>query len=95
MTDCNLIKYPSRKLIRTSKFSRSESPFIFSNRMTYTVGKSENPQIFENKFYVSEISNYPESEVIIEESEKFCGEKSSTKLIYFKKYFTGQILYSI
>ncbi|KAA6302394.1 MAG: hypothetical protein EZS26_001507 [Candidatus Ordinivivax streblomastigis] len=83
--DCNLFKYPSKKQIKSTPFTESESPFIFSNKIAYTVGKSDNLVKVENKFYVSEISNYPEEEITETKSDEFCGEKSTyTKLKYFK-----------
>lgn len=82
--DCNLLKYPKRKQIRTLQFMKDESPFVFSNRITYRVGESAEPIQFENEFYVSEITNYPEKEIIDSEYAEFCGEKSSEKYNFFK-----------
>ncbi|MDR2854323.1 MAG: hypothetical protein LBV31_03340 [Prevotellaceae bacterium] len=84
--DCNLFKYPSKKQIKSTLFTESESPFIFSNKIAYTVGKSDNLVKVENKFYVSEISNYPEKEITETKSDEFCGEKSQNKK---SKYFTN------
>ena len=63
---------------------KDESPFIFSNRITYRVGESAEPVQFENEFYVSEITNYPRKEVVKEDFDKFCGEKSEEKYEFFK-----------
>jgi len=84
--DCDLLRYPSKGQIRTLKFSNNKSPFVFSNRITYTVGKSENPFTFENKFYVSEITNYPKDAVKTTIDEVYCGEKGDAKLEVFKNY---------
>lgn len=82
--DCALFKYPSKKNIETKHFEKSDSPLVFSNRISYTIGKSENPVKFENEFFVSEITNYPKSEIIETKYEKFC-EWTGTKLVeYFK-----------
>jgi hypothetical protein len=83
--DCNLLKYPSSKgQIKSTQFTESKSPFVFSNKIAYIVGKSDNLVTIENKFYVSEITNYPENAITEEKAEEFCGEKSYKKLKYFK-----------
>ena len=82
--DCDLLKYPRRKQVKTLHFMKEESPFVFSNRITYRVGESTEPVQFENQFYVSEITNYPEKEVVDYESDEFCGEKSEEKYNFFK-----------
>jgi hypothetical protein len=84
--DCNLFIYPSSiKQIKSSMFNESESPFVFTNKIAYGVGKSESLVKFENKFYVSEISNYPEQVILGEETNVYCNEKSKFgKKIYFK-----------
>jgi hypothetical protein len=82
--DCNLFMHPSKKRIKTSEFSEFESPFVFSNKIAYTIGQSENLLRFENKFYVSEITNYPQEEVIEMRLETFCNEKGDYQKEYFK-----------
>jgi hypothetical protein len=82
--DCNLFRYPSKKRIRTSEFSAAESPFVFSNKIAYTLGSSENLLRFENEFYVSKITNYPQREVIVKKTEEFCDEESYHIKEYFK-----------
>ena len=82
--DCDLLKYPRRKQVKTLHFMKEESPFVFSNRITYRVGESTEPVQFENQFYVSEITNYPEKEIVKEDYDEFCGEKSAEKYNFFK-----------
>lgn len=82
--DCDLLRYPSRNRIKTLYFSKNESPLVFSNRITYTLENSSNFIKFENEFYVTEVTNYPEKEIIEKEYEEFCGEKSDVKVEYFK-----------
>ena len=84
--DCDLRRYPSRNQVRTIKFTNSKSPFIFSNKIAYTVGKSENLFTFDNKFYVSEITNYPKEAVIVVRYDEFCGDRSDTKSEFLKNY---------
>lgn len=82
--DCDLFKYPSKKQIKSQSFSKSVSPIVFSNRIAYTVGKSDNLIKIENEFYVSEITNYPESEMLESKYEEFCNQKSQLKKKQFK-----------
>lgn len=82
--DCDLFKYPSRKQIKTIQFSKSDSPIVFSNRLAYSIGKSETLVRFENEFYISEITNYPETEIVEKRAEEFCEQISET---IKRKYF--------
>ena len=82
--DCNLLKFPNKKQIKPKLFSVTESPFVFSNRIAYSIESSETLIKFENEFYVNEISNYPQKEVTEEKYEEFCGEKGTQKMTYFK-----------
>lgn len=82
--DCNLLRYPSRNKIRTIHFSKNESPLVFSNRITYALEDSSKFIKFENEFYVTEITNYPEKELIEKKYDEFCGEKNVEKVGYFK-----------
>jgi len=82
--DCDLFKYPTKKQIKSKSFKKTDSPIIFSNRIAYTVGQSEKLIKFENEFYISEISNYPESEIFESKYDEYCGQKSSTMTKYFK-----------
>ncbi|SHG05855.1 hypothetical protein SAMN05444274_1301 [Mariniphaga anaerophila] len=82
--DCDLFKYPTKKQIKSKSFTKSESPITFSNRITYTVGLSNKLIQFENEFYISEISNYPESEMFESKYDEYCGQKSTIMTKYFK-----------
>lgn len=82
--DCDLLRYPSKKQIRTIHFTKNESPLVFSNRITYALENSSNLIEFENEFYVTEVTNYPEKEIIEKEYDEFCGEKSDEKIEFFK-----------
>lgn len=82
--DCDLFKYPYKKQIHTKTFSKTDSPLVFSNRISYKVGLSDSVIKFENEFYVSEITNYPESEMIDSRYDDYCGEKSLSLTRYYK-----------
>jgi hypothetical protein len=83
--DCDLFKYPTKKRVKTKSFTIENSPFIFSNRITYSIGTSKNMIRLVNEFYISEITNYPEGELIEFKQEEFCGEKSGQSLMYINK----------
>ncbi len=82
--DCDLFKYPTKKQIKSKTFSKEQSPLVFSNRIAYSIGQTDNLIKFENEFYVTEISNYPESEMFESKYDEYCGQKSLTMTKYFK-----------
>ncbi len=82
--DCDLFKYPKRKQIRTKSFKKSDSPLVFSNRIVYEVGQSGIPIKFENEFYGSQITNYPEDSILEAKDEEFCGQKILSQMKFFK-----------
>jgi hypothetical protein len=97
--DCDLYKYPTKKQINTKSFTKSDSPFVFSNKISYYIDSPDKLMKFDNAFFVSEITNYPESEAIYSKTDVNCGQKSMTKSYYFNnkspdkfyvKYVKGQ-----
>jgi hypothetical protein len=82
--DCDLFKYPTKKQIKSKTFSKTESPLVFSNRIGYTIGLTDNLIKFENEFYVTEISNYPENEMYESKYDEYCGQKDFSITKYFK-----------
>lgn len=82
--DCDLFKYPTKKQLNTKSFLKSESPIVFSNRIAYTIGQSENLMKFENEFYISEVSNFSESDMFESKYDEYCGQKRMTMSKYFK-----------
>lgn len=84
LRDCDLLRFPKRKEIAPKAYDLSDSPLVFSNRFLYTVGNSKESVNLENKFYVSEITNYPQEEMFDADYEEFCGEKSFSKSTYNK-----------
>ncbi|MDR3047063.1 MAG: hypothetical protein LBU51_05530 [Bacteroidales bacterium] len=59
-----LFKYPTSQQIMTNVFSKTESPFIFSNRISYKLENTTEIIKVENKFYVSSITNLPLVEML-------------------------------
>lgn len=82
--DCDLYRYPTKSQVISKSFTKSNSPIVFSNRIAYTVGKSEEIIRFENEFYVNEIANYPENEMLESSSKGFCDQKNSVRSKIFK-----------
>ena len=78
---CDLIHYPSKSKVQKITFDKSTSPDVFYNLITYSI-KNETFRI-ENKFYVSEITNKPESLVVENVYKSDCGEP----LIFPKSVF--------
>lgn len=73
--DCDLYKYPSRSEINTIYFDQSNSPLVFSNRLTYELESQNQSHEFENMFYVAGVTNYPEREFIGSSKEDICNQK--------------------
>ena len=84
LSDCDLLRYPTPKQIKTKTFSKEQSPLVFSNRIAYTIGKNVNLVKLENEFYVAEIANYPESVMFDSMYEEFCDEKSTYATWFFR-----------
>lgn len=82
--DCDLLKYPSKREVKTKKFTKTDSPFVFSNRIVYSLSANGNPVKFENEFYVTEITNYPDEEITELKYEEFCNQKSDLQKSFFK-----------
>lgn len=83
-TNCDLAKNPSRRNIKTLKYSKESSPFVFYNLITYST-KSDTIRL-ENKFYVSEITNYPSSELFTKIDTSTCGRKLDLPIEIFKSF---------
>lgn len=70
---CDFVHYPSKSKVQKITFLKSTSPDVFSNLITYSI-KNEIFRI-ENRFYVSEITNKPESLMLENVNKSDCGEK--------------------
>lgn len=82
--DCDLLLYPTKKQIKTKYFTKDNSPIIFSNRIAYYIEDNEKLIKLENKFYISEITNYSENEIIEYKYNEYCEQKSYYKSKYIK-----------
>ena len=82
--DCDILRFPRRNNVQTKSFDINDTPLVFSNRITYTVGDSDELINFENEFYISQISNYHEKKFTTDEYSEFCGEKSKGRTKFFK-----------
>ncbi len=84
--DCDLLRYPTKKQVKTLRFTKENSPIVYGNRIEYKIGQTGKTITLENNFFVSEITNYPESEIIESKRETNCG-KESINLYLLKDYF--------
>lgn len=84
--DCDLFKYPMKikMQIKSKTFSKEQSPFIFSNRIAYSIEKTSNLVQIENEFYVTEITNYPEREICESKHDEYCGQRGTSVNKYYK-----------
>ncbi len=79
-----MFRYPKKKEIKTKLYTAEKSPLGFSNRITYEI--KGNSRIVENVFFVSGITNYPESEFFEWKYYESCGKKSYELTKYYKFY---------
>jgi hypothetical protein len=83
LRDCEIFKYPTTKKIKTKTYLLEESPLVFSNRISYTLGENGAVINFKNEFYVSEVTNYPEGQMYEMKRDEFCGQKGGFT-VFFK-----------
>ena len=81
--NCDLLKFPSKRKVKTLKFDKTNSPFVFYNLISYK-SKVDSGRI-ENKFYVSEITNLPSTEMVTSSYDGECGEKLQVSKKVFKE----------
>jgi hypothetical protein len=81
-SSCDIFKYPSKKEVKSLTFDKSNSPYIFYNLISYL--SNGVTKRMENKFYVSEITNFPESEIVNTVNSTKCGKKSFNTVKVFK-----------
>ena len=71
MISCDLQRYPSRTA--RQDFSSENSPYRFSDVITYTIGDNTTPVTITNEFYVSAVANYAEPEIVVmKQREEVC-----------------------
>lgn len=71
--ECKYLNYPTKKTVTSLEFEKKNSPIVFSNIITYTINGIE--KRIENDFYVSEITNYPETMMYETIMKNECGEE--------------------
>jgi len=76
ISSCNVFKYPSSRQVKSLTFKQNDSPLVFSNILQYSVGISQQKIKITNGFYVSEITNYPENDIVKTYYDEPCGKKT-------------------
>ncbi len=91
---CDLFKYPfSKNEMKTVNFTKPNSPFVFSNIITYSVGQTNTFSKIENEFYVSAIANYPNNVFIDYKPDEDCGTKNSNIQVPYFKFWSPSYFY--
>jgi len=83
LRNCDLLRFPSKNEIMSLSYSKENSPFVFSNLISYTMNDKE--FLIENKFHISSIANYPKGELVTKIDVEYCGEKRYEKEEVFKQ----------
>jgi hypothetical protein len=68
----------------TKSYSADNSPIVFKNIITFKIDQSGNYQQIVNNFYVSEIGNYQENDLMHYKFKEYCGDKSPYTQKVFK-----------
>jgi hypothetical protein len=93
---CKFDPYPSGKQKPNLQFEETNSPFVFSNIITYTINNETSR--LETKFYVNEIQNFPYGKMVDVIDTNECGEpvygyeeviKDATPNKFYIKYQKG------
>ena len=80
--DCDLEFYPNYKDEFTKEYDSLNSPFRFSNIISYQLGSRGPTYLISHKFYINRISNFPKERVFKEEQVSDCnGKRNSTVTI--------------
>lgn len=82
-TDCDLPKYPSKGDAIVLKYELANSPYVFSNLITYST--AIDTIRMENKFFVSEIGNFTSTEMTTRVDTSICGKRLAIPKYVFKK----------
>ena len=80
--DCDIPKRPASNKIKTLNYSKDNTPFSFYNLITYSTTKDT--LRIENKFFVSEITNYTTSQILKSIDTSYCGKKLEFPIKKFK-----------
>lgn len=92
----DLYRFPTKSQVKPVNFTLSNSPIVFSNKISYYVGNSDTLTAFENQFYVSEITNYPafnanNSKAEIYQEDSNVSQEQPLKLASANKYYIRYI----
>jgi hypothetical protein len=79
---CDLPIFPTAKTIKTARFDKTSSPFVFSNIISYTI-ETETTR-FKNDFFVSELTNLPAYSIFTYLDKSVCGKDLITPIKTFK-----------
>jgi len=62
---CDILLYPKRKVLNNKlTFTKNDSPTNFTNIISYTIGRNSDLMSVKNNFYVSEIQNLHQSDML-------------------------------
>lgn len=74
--ECGFIRNPKGKKSSIRTFEQENSPLVFINRITVIENGKE--RTIDNNFYISQIQNFNEKQIIRKENKQFCGQPIGT-----------------
>ena len=66
-------------------FNQKDSPYVFSNRLVYSIGESDELHHIKNEFYVSKITNYTSDDITKYVNVKDCVNKGTKSVRIIKE----------
>lgn len=85
LRDCDLNRFPNKKDdINILKFTKENSPFNFSNRISLKQEGNMMFNVVQNDFYINEVTNIPSKELIQYKYNVNCGVKDQFMSSSFK-----------
>ncbi len=85
---CELEKYPVPKKVNAMQYGIINSPFVFNNSLTYY--GTRDTQNINHEFYIEEIANYPQGNLLITRDTNNCGKKLGFQVYTLKKFKPNQ-----
>lgn len=83
--NCDLNYKVMLEVNNSVSFNQKDSPYVFSNRLVYSIGESDELHHIKNEFYVSKITNYTSDDITKYVNVKDCANKGTKSVRIIKE----------
>lgn len=83
--NCDLNYKVMLEVNNSVSFNQKDSPYVFSNRLIYTIGDVDELHYINNEFYVSKITNYSSDDIVKYVNVKDCANKETKSISIIKE----------